>query len=116
LLAGLSEWGLAAVTSVSFPTQVDEDEMQMLEIFVHPDMDSDFAGQWIAKAMRAGKPVVACNEQRESEWVIDRETGILVPVNEVNSLANALCWMLYHPQLALAMGMAGRKRVLEFEH
>lgn len=65
----------------------------------------------ILEAMHAGKPVVATAIGGQVEMVQDGETGKLVPPGNPTELANALNWLLSHPERACAMGLAGQRRV-----
>jgi glycosyltransferase involved in cell wall biosynthesis len=47
------------------------------------------------------------------EIVQDGDTGILVPMNDVQAMASAISKLLADPNLAKAMGSRGRKRVLQ---
>jgi glycosyltransferase involved in cell wall biosynthesis len=63
--------------------------------------------------MAAGKAVVATRVGGNPEAVVDGETGILVPPGTPPSLAEALLALLRKPEIARAMGEAGRRRAIE---
>lgn len=66
--------------------------------------------------MEAGlmrKPVVVTNIRGCREVVKNGETGILVPVKDSRALAEAIIYLLEHPQEAKRMGINGQKRVKE---
>jgi glycosyltransferase involved in cell wall biosynthesis len=65
----------------------------------------------LAEAMALERPVVATNHGAFPEIVRDRETGLLIPPNDVGALAEALLWLLQHPSVAQQMGTNGRSRV-----
>ena len=65
----------------------------------------------ILEAMSSGLPVVATAVGGNPELVIDRETGILTPVDDVLALAKALEELIKHPEKRQRMGLAGRERV-----
>ena len=67
----------------------------------------------ILEAMAQGKPVVASAVGGVPELVVDGETGLLVPPDDPQRLAEALRKLLADPALAKAMGEAGRTRVRE---
>jgi glycosyltransferase involved in cell wall biosynthesis len=56
-------------------------------------------------------PVVAFNVGGISEWLIDGETGNLVPRKDEKALAEKISYYLENPKVAKAMGMKGRKLV-----
>lgn len=65
------------------------------------------------EAMSHGLPVVATRAGGIDEAVIDGVTGRLVQVDDLDGLAAAAAEMLLDPAAALAMGEAGRHRVIE---
>jgi glycosyltransferase involved in cell wall biosynthesis len=64
----------------------------------------------IIEAMAAGLPVIATDIRGCREEVVDGETGLLVPVRDPVSLAEALDRLLQDKELRIHMGLAGRKR------
>ncbi len=81
-------------------------------LVAHPSHQEGFPNT-ILEAMAAGKPVVATRTGGIPEAVIDGETGLLVPPGDPSALAAALLSLLRDPDRAIAMGIAGRRRVLE---
>ncbi len=67
----------------------------------------------ILEAMAAGKPVVTTDVGGCAEAVVDGETGVVVPPENPEALAEALEYVLTHPDEARRMGEAGRRRVEE---
>ena len=61
----------------------------------------------------AGLPVIATRCGGPEEIVENGETGFLVPVGDVDAMAERMAWLLDHPAEAAAMGMAGRLLVAE---
>jgi glycosyltransferase involved in cell wall biosynthesis len=60
--------------------------------------------------MRAALPCVAARAGAAAEIVADGETGLLVDPLDPEAIAGALGSLLAAPQLARAMGEAGRRR------
>lgn len=58
------------------------------------------------------KPVVACRVAATPEIVIDGETGVLVPPEDSDALAQAIIRLLRAPDEARAMGERGRQRAV----
>ncbi|MBA7603143.1 D-inositol-3-phosphate glycosyltransferase [subsurface metagenome] len=79
-------------------------------LFVAPTKHESF-GLTIAEAMAAELPVVSTLTTAIPEVVEDSATGILVPWNNVDALANAIILLLNNPKMVNTMGKAGRKRV-----
>jgi glycosyltransferase involved in cell wall biosynthesis len=64
----------------------------------------------VMEAMSYGVPVVATPVNGVPEMVQDGETGFLVPVGDVEALADRLERLLHDPLLREQMGRAGRRR------
>ena len=79
------------------------------DIFVAPSRFESF-GLVFLEAMRVGKPVIGCSVGGMPEIIVDGETGRLVPPGDAEALAEALRWMVEHPEARAAMGAAGRRR------
>lgn len=67
----------------------------------------------LLEAMAAGKPVVATDVGGCAEAVVHGETGLIVPPENPQALADAIRYVLEHPDEARRMGEAGRRRVEE---
>ncbi|RIL04734.1 hypothetical protein DCC79_16495 [bacterium] len=65
----------------------------------------------LLEALAAGRPVVASRVGGIPDVVRDNETGLLVPPNAPDRVADGLLDLLAHPDRAQAMGLAGRSLV-----
>ena len=83
-----------------------------LDIVVHASTMGEPFGQVIIEAMAEQKPVVATNGGGVPEIVQDGITGLLVPMGDAPSMAQAIIYLLDHPEAAARMGREGQKRVL----
>lgn len=63
--------------------------------------------------MSAGLPVIASNFPRWSEIVLGADCGLLVDPEDPASIADAMQWVLDHPDEAQTMGERGRQAVLD---
>jgi glycosyltransferase involved in cell wall biosynthesis len=63
--------------------------------------------------MLAGLPVVVSNLPRQGEIVKEAQCGLLVEPGQPQALAEAIQWLLEHPEEAQAMGKRGRQAVLQ---
>lgn len=83
--------------------------MAASDIFALP---SHFEGlpMAIVEAMLSGLPVVTTNIRGAREQVIDRETGLVVPVGPAETLAQALNKLVIDPDMRRIYGGAGLKR------
>jgi len=67
-----------------------------LDVFVSASQTESF-GLVIAEAMAAGTPVVATETEGAKEVIEDQKTGILVPIGDVNRIANAIITLVENP-------------------
>ena len=65
----------------------------------------------LLECMAASLPVVATDVGGNAEAVVDRETGLLVPSQAPDQLAQAILELARSPDLRLRFGAAGRSRV-----
>jgi len=86
--------------------------MAACEIFTLPSWQETFGLVYI-EAMAHAKPVVAVQGQGVDGIVFHGKTGLLVKPRDVDSLVEALDFLLSHPEEARAMGERARKLVLE---
>ena len=84
-----------------------------LDILVHASTTGEPFGQVITEGMAAGKPVVATAGGGVPEIVVHGQTGLLVPMNAVDPMAEAIFSLLADPAAARRMGRLGRQRVIE---
>lgn len=107
------------VDRVFFKGHVNDSEMKRCmeeaDVFVFPSVErSEAFGLVQLEAMAYGMPVI--NTRLPSgvpEVSIHGETGLTVAPGSVEELAEALEWMVTHPQERLEMGKEARKRVEE---
>jgi glycosyltransferase involved in cell wall biosynthesis len=73
--------------------------------------DNDFEGFGLVylEAGACGRPVVGAYGSGAEDAIIDGETGILVPQNDVQKTAEAILKLLDNPELAKKMGENGKK-------
>lgn len=81
-----------------------------IDVFAFATHSEGF-GQVVIEAMAAGKPVVASNIAPLTEIIGEGETGLLVPRDDPQAMANALAWLLAHREQAREMGKRGQERV-----
>ena len=109
----ISTNGLASkVVFTGFVEDVPE-VMSAMDLFVLPSHREGMP-RTVIEAMAAGKPVVATDIRGCREEVLEGVTGLLVPVNSPQPLAQAIIKILSNPEMARKMGKAGRKRAEEF--
>jgi glycosyltransferase involved in cell wall biosynthesis len=84
-----------------------------LDIVVHASTIPEPFGQVIIEGMAAGKPVIASRGGGPSEIVVDGLSGLLIPMNDVEALAEAMRKLLRDSKLRQHLGAGGRLRVQE---
>lgn len=96
-----------------FPGFVREmpEMMAMLDLVTLTSEEESF-GRVLIEAMAASRPVVATRGGGVAEVVVDGETGLLVPMGDVERIASAMASLLADPGLRRAMGEAGRQRAI----
>ena len=95
--------------------QYGEDKEQRFaeaDCFVHPTLDDCFP-LVILEAMQHALPVIATPVGAIPDTVIDGETGILVPVNDAQALADAMARMMEKLSGTCDFGTNSRRLFLE---
>ena len=86
--------------------------MAACDIFSLPSWNEGFGVVYL-EAMAHGKSVIGCQGEGIEDFVEHGKTGLLVKPRDMDSLAEALDFLLSHPDEAKAMGERARKLVLE---
>lgn len=84
--------------------------LPLFDVFTLPSLYEGLPNV-VLEAMACALPVVATPVDGTKEAVIDKETGFLVPVGDVEQLAEKLLDVVSNDELKLKLGMAGRRRV-----
>lgn len=83
-----------------------------IDLYVMASTEEPF-GLVTIEAMACEKAVVGTNSGGTPEIVVDQETGLLVPPEQPEALADAAITLLLDPARRQQMGQKGRQRVLE---
>jgi phosphatidyl-myo-inositol dimannoside synthase len=112
----------APAGSVLFAGEVAEDELPRYyavgDVFAMPcrtraaGLEVEGWGNVFVEAAACGRPIVVGDSGGARETLVDGETGVLVDGRSVGDVAAAVGTLLAEPELAAAMGAAGRERVL----
>ncbi len=108
------ELGLGS-NAIFFGFASDETTRELMaasDLFVLPTREEGF-GLALAEAQACGVPVVSTRIGPIPQVVADGETGILVPVNDVPALTDAVMSLLGDPEKRRHMGAEGRRRTVE---
>jgi glycosyltransferase involved in cell wall biosynthesis len=85
-----------------------------LDVLVHASVIPEPFGQVVIEGMAAGLPVLAADAGGPREVVRHDVDGLLYPMGEVDSLADALRRIADDPELRHRLGKAGRARAADF--
>lgn len=86
------------------------EQLEWAQVAVLPSKIESF-GLAIAEAQAAGVPVVAYETSAVPEMIINGVTGWLAPLNQVDSLVNAIIEAISDPAQTYCMGLAGRENI-----
>ena len=86
--------------------------LSMFDVFVLPSV-AEGTPIVILEAMAMEKPIVATDVGAVSEQMVDGDTGIIVPPKNHKAIAEAVIYLLEHPEERIEMGGRGRERVKE---
>jgi glycosyltransferase involved in cell wall biosynthesis len=95
--------------------QSSEKVLEMLresDVFLHSSVSEGISNA-VLEAMACGLPVVVTDAGGMREAVRDGVDGFVVPVRDVDAMAEALVKLACDPELRRRMGTAARQRVLE---
>ena len=84
-----------------------------MQLLVMPTMHFESFGIAAVEAMAMGLPVVVSDIRGCREVVVAGETGLLTALKDVEALVAAVARLLGDGDLRMAMGRAGRERVME---
>ena len=87
--------------------------LNMLDILIHASIEPEPFGRVILEGMAAGKPIIGTNSGGTPEQIINGETGILVPMDDPDKMAEAIIFYLSDMQNAKLIGERGRQRLAQ---
>jgi len=82
-----------------------------IDLLVVPSQYEESFGRVLIEAMAMEKPVIATNVGGIPEIVVDGKTGLLVPLGDINALAESMIKLADNAKLRECFGKEGRKRV-----
>lgn len=81
-----------------------------LDVFIHPSLWEGF-GLVFLEAMSFALPIIATRVSAIPDIIRNGETGILVPAKNIPELAEAMKWMILHPDERKEMGKSGKQKL-----
>ena len=85
---------------------------QDLDVVVVPSLEESF-GVTAVEGSACARPIIASRVGGLPEVVLDGKTGIMIESQNVDSLVDAMEYMLENPEERVRMGLAGREFVLK---
>lgn len=83
------------------------------DIFCLPSWGESF-GNVYAEAAVCGRPAIGCRGFGADLTIRNGATGLLVPPKDINALADALSFLLTHPEEARKMGKKAQRHIRQF--
>ena len=92
--------------------------LEKAHVLIAPSLTSETGDQEgipnaMKEAMASGLPVISTFHSGIPELVDHGVSGLLVPERDAASLADALAYLISHPEVCEEMGRAGRRQVEE---
>jgi len=84
-----------------------------MDVFVIPSL-SEGCPNVLLEAMAAARPIVATRTGAIPEIIRDGESGILVDAGDAPQIAEAVLYLLSHPEKAEKMGRGAYQRIEDF--
>jgi len=84
--------------------------MASVDVVVHSSSLPEPAAMVVVEAMFAGRPVIATNGGGMPEIIDDGETGLLIPLNDPQAMAQAILTLHRDRALAQRIAIAGRQK------
>jgi teichuronic acid biosynthesis glycosyltransferase TuaC len=107
---------LGIETSVEFlgrlPHEKVMEYMSICDIFCLPSWQETM-GLVYLEAMAHGKPIIGCKQQGVDGLIVNEESGIMVNPQDMESLVQAIEFLINNPDKARTIGENARKLVLE---
>jgi glycosyltransferase involved in cell wall biosynthesis len=86
--------------------------LRLADVFALPSYAEGLSGA-LLEAMAMGKACIATNVNALSEAIYDRETGLLIPPDDSDSLANAIQELYNNEKLRKTISEVGQKLVMQ---
>lgn len=112
-LSKIHEYGLENTIKIFHGINYANEFIDLFDVLAVTSMYDESFGLISLEAMMASVPVVAFECGGIPEVVENGKTGIIVPVGDVEGMANAIKWLRDNKEEAKTMGEAGFKRYKE---
>lgn len=97
------------VSHNELPLLLNEHDIFMAPCIIHQSGKRDGIPNTVIEALSFGIPVISTNVNALPEIVRNGDTGLTVPPQDADALANAVVWMTQNPEEAMRMAENGKK-------
>jgi glycosyltransferase involved in cell wall biosynthesis len=105
--------------NITFLGHLSRKDLELLyrqaAMVIMPSIWPEAFGKIGIEAMSVGRPIIASNVGGISDWLVDGETGFLVPPKDSDAICRAVIRLLSDRGTLISMGRASRKRAEEFD-
>ena len=107
------------LSNVFFHGVIHPEEVQSAirnyDVLVHPAICLEVFGLTIAEALSEGKPVIATRCGGAEMQITDGVNGLLVPINNIEALSEAMLWAINHKEEVMSMSKKAPQEVVPIE-
>ncbi|MFQ5767167.1 MAG: glycosyltransferase family 4 protein [Acidobacteriota bacterium] len=82
--------------------------LEQTDILIHASITPEPFGRTVAEGMAHGLPVIATDHGGPPEFMENGRTGLLVEPGSPRAIAEAVAWLMGHPEAARRMGRCAR--------
>lgn len=104
--------------SVTFPGHVSKSELYKLykgaSLVVVPSIWPEVASRSGIEAMSVGLPIVGTDVGGTGDWLINGETGYLIPPKDVDAISNAIVHAFSNPEKLIEMSAKARAKAEDY--
>lgn len=83
------------------------------DVFIFPSLGDGF-GLSILEAASVGLPVIISQNSGAADIITNYKEGIVIPIQSVTAIEEAVMWLVNHPEAISSMGMLAREKVLTY--
>ena len=109
----VKDFGLEEMLSFKGFVSKPYDYLAQLDVAVHASIEPEPLGRVVVEAMLVGTAVVAADGGGIPEFVEHEQTGLLVPMGDAGSMAQAIARLVRDPELRQRLAHAAQRRARE---
>ena len=105
----------AVMENIVFTGRIPNDElpgyMRMADIYVSTSLSDAGIAASTAEAMSCGLPVVVTDSGENREWIVEGESGFIVPLSDPEALASRILVLIRDEDSRRTLGKVGRQTI-----